>query len=648
MVSVSPFAEFRVACETVLRDVLGRLFPKVSVSVRLDSPPSPEFGELASSACFEIAKRTGKKPLDVARKVVEALDVATLPLVREVKAAGGGYVNFYADFAEFSRLTIESARALGEKYGYVKVERPVKIIVEHTSANPVHPIHIGGARNPMLGDAIARILKARGHEVFRHYYVDDVGRQTATLAYGYEKLGKPKLEGKPDHFLGVIYTITSCLIEVRRLKREIEKAREHSTAEEVAKLQRELDDWMSVAVDLEAKHPPLFNKLVEEISKDETPELKVAHLIREYEAGEEKAKTIIREISQLCLGGFKETLDKAGISFDSWDWESNFVWNSDVKKVLGRLEATPYVSKVGQVLEFDANKVAQDFNLKQTLGIREEYEIPSLTLLRADGTTLYTTRDIPYTIWKFQKAERVINVIGMEQPLAQLQLKLALCALGHVDYAKNLTHFAYNLVRLPGLRMESRKGRYITLDEVIDEAIKRAYEEVSKRSPHLSEEEKGKISNFVGIGALKYALVEVDPSKPVVFTWDRVLDFEKNSAPYIQYSHARAGSILRKAAREPKRADYALLKERIEHDIILMLARFPEVFIEAADNLKPNLIADFANALADKFNTFYNALPVLKAKPQKLSDARLALVEATKIVVSNALNLLGIEAPERM
>jgi len=648
LISVNPFAEFRVACENTLRDVLGRLFPDVSVSIRLDSPPSPEFGELASSVCFEIAKQIGKKPLVVARKVVETIDVSKVPLVQGVKAAGGGYVNFYADFAEFSRLTIESIRALSKEYGYVKVDKPAKIIVEHTSVNPIHPIHIGQARNPMLGDAIARILKARGHKVFRHYYIDDVGRQTAAIAYGYEKLGKPKPEGKPDHFIGVIYTITSCLIEVNRLKREIEKAREHSMMEEVSKLQRELDEWMSVAVDLEAKHSQLFNKLAEEIGKDENPELEVARLIRKYEAGEEKAKSLIREISQLCLGGFKETLSKAGISFDSWDWESDFVWNSDVRKVLSRLEATPYVFKVGTVLEFDADKVARDLNLKHVFGIREDYEIPSLTLLRADGTTLYTTRDIPYTLWKFQKAERVINVIGMEQPLAQLQLKLALCALGYVDYAKNLTHFAYNLVRLPGFRMESRKGRYITLDQVIDEAIQRAYEEVSKRSPHLSEEERKKISNFVGIGALKYALVEVDPNKPVVFTWDRVLDFEKNSAPYIQYSHARAGSILRKAAREPKSADYSLLRERIEHDIILMLARFPEVFIEAADNLKPNLIADFANALADKFNTFYNALPVLKAKPSELSDARLALVEATKIVLNNALNLLGIEAPEKM
>jgi arginyl-tRNA synthetase len=648
MVSVNPFAEFRVACETALQDVLSRLFPKVSVSVRLDLPPSPEFGELASSVCFEIAKQTGKKPLVVAKKVVEALDVSKFPLVQAVKAAGGGYVNFYANFAEFSRLTIESIRALGEEYGYVKVDKPENIIVEHTSANPLHPIHIGAARNPMLGDATARILKARGHKVFRHTYIDDVGRQTAVMAYGYEKLGKPKPEGKPDHFIGVIYTVTSCLIEVQRLQKEIEKTREQFNMEEVSRLQRELDDWMSVAVDLEAKHSQLFNKLAEQIRKDENPESKVASLIREYEAGEEHAKSLIREISQLCIKGFEETLSKAGISFDSWDWESDFVWNSDVKKVLSKLEATPYVFQAGQVLEFDADKVAQDFNLRQVFGIREDYEIPSLTLLRADGTTLYTTRDIAYTLWKFQKAERVINVIGREQLLPQLQLKLALCALGYIDYAKNLTHFAYNLVRLPGLRMESRKGRYITLDQVMDEAIRRAYEEVSKRSPHLSEEEKRKISNFVGIGALKYALVEVDPSKPVVFTWDRVLDFEKNSAPYIQYSHARAGCIMRKAARKPEKADYALLKEQIEHDIVLMLARFPEIFIEAADNLKPNLIADFANSLADKFNTFYNALPVLKAKPQKLSDARLALVEATKIVLSNALNLLGIKAPERM
>jgi arginyl-tRNA synthetase len=313
-----------------------------------------------------------------------------------------------------------------------------------------------------------------------------------------------------------------------------------------------------------------------------------------------------------------------------------------------KLRETPYVFKCGNVLEFDAEKAAKDLNLKPALGLKEDYEIPSLTLVRADGTTLYTTRDIAYSIWKLDKAEKVINVIGMEQSLAQLQLKLALYALGYGKKAENLVHFAYNLVTLPSYKMTSRKGRYITFDQVLEEAVERAYKEVSTRSPHLSEEKKREIAEFVGTGAVKYALIEVDPSKPVIFTWERVLNFERNSAPYIQYTHARACSIIRKATSPPKKPEYKLLKQPIEHEIILMISRFPETFIDAAENLKPNLIAEYANLLADKFNTFYNALPVLKAQPPELSDARLALVDATRIVLRNALGLIGVKAPQKM
>jgi arginyl-tRNA synthetase len=186
------------------------------------------------------------------------------------------------------------------------------------------------------------------------------------------------------------------------------------------------------------------------------------------------------------------------------------------------------------------------------------------------------------------------------------------------------------------------------LDETVDEAVRRAYDEVVKRSPGVSEDEKQRISSLVGIGAIKFALVQVDPSKPVVFTWDRVLDFEKNSAPYVQYSYARAGSILRKAERKAEKPDYGLLKKPVERDLILLLSRFADVFVDAAENFRPNLIADYVNVLADKFNTFYNALPVIKARPRRLSDARLVLVDATRTVICNALGLLGIEAPEKM
>jgi len=648
-VSVNPFGKLREECLGLLVEVLKEDFPDFQFSfLVLDLPPSMQFGELSSSVCFELAKMIRESPRVLAEKIASRIDVSASSLVERVEAAGGGYINFYADYANFSALTLESARRLDKEYGFVKTDMPKKVIVEHTSVNPVHPIHIGQARNPILGDALARILRARGHEVYTHYYIDDVGRQTAVIAYGYRKLGMPKPEGKPDHFIGVIYTITNCIIEIQRLKRQVEDAKKKADSEELRRLQRQLDDWMAVAVELQTKHRETFDRLLDEILKDENPEEEIGKLIRDYEAGKEEAKKLIRRVCEICLEGFRQTLSRAGIYFDSWDWESELTWTGKVQDVIARLERTPYVFYEGGVLEFDAEKIARDLDLKKIFGLKEDYEVPSLTLIRADGTTLYTTRDIAYSIEKFKKAEWVINVVGMEQSLPQLQIKLALCALGYVDYAKNLTHFAYNLVNLPGYKMSSRRGRYITFDEVMDEAIEKAYQEVSKRSPHLSEEEKRKISNLVGIGAVKYALVEVDPTKPVVFTWERVINFERNSAPYIQYSHARACSILRKAKKEIENPDYALLTHNLEKELILMLARWPEIFIDAAENLKPHIVAEFANALADKFNSFYNALPVIKAEPSELSEARLALTDAVRIVLRNSLNLIGIEAPQRM
>jgi arginyl-tRNA synthetase len=648
MVSVNPFKEFHVACESVLEDAIKRLYPDFSLpSILLEIPPNLEFGELAASVCFELAKHAKKKPRKIAEELVQTIDVNGFPMVESVEAAGAGYINFHVNSEKFSRLTLESARASDMEYGYVKTSDPQKILLEHTSVNPIHPIHIGQARNPMLGDAIARILTAHGHKVSRHYYVDDVGRQSAVIAYGYSKLGKPKPKGKPDRFIGAIYAVTSCIMEVQRLKKAVENAKKLEPTE-VSELQRKLDEWTSVAAEIEKRFPEVFGHLLDEVSGDSDPEEQVSRLIRGYEAGEEGAKQLLREVCQLCLEGFRETLRSVEISIDSWDWESDLIWSGDVNRALEKLKKTPYVFEEDGVLEFDAEKVAHDLDLKNALGVSDDHELTPLTLVRADGTTLYTTRDIAYHLWKFQRAERVVNVIGMEQTLPQLQLKLALSALGHVDYVTKLTHFAYSLVRLPGYRMSSRRGRYITLDEVMEGAAERAYAEVSKRSPNLSDKEKRQISEFVGKGAVKYALIAVDPTKPVVFTWDRVLDFEKNSAPYIQYSHARALSILRKASREPENADYSLLTDSMERDIVLTLARFPEVFVDAAENLRPNAIADYVNTLADKFNRFYTKLPVIKAESAGLSDARLALVDATRIVFRNALKLLGIEAPERM
>jgi len=651
-ISANPFGEFRSQCGTLLRSAVRQTFQEVMVPpIKVDLPPNPEYGELSSSFCFEMAKQLRISPLDVAKKIAKETEAqkSFFTLIEIVKAEKPGYVNFYADWAKLSSVTLTSARALDTDYGYVKTDKPEKVIVEHTSSNPTSPIHVGEARNSVLGDSLARILEARGHEVSRHYYIDDMGRQSAIIAYGYRMLGRPKPEGKPDHFIGSIYAVASCLLEIHRLKETIERLRsDQLREEEVLKAQRDLDDWIAVAADLKERFPNLFGRLLEEVSKEENPRLDVNLLLREYEAGKEEAKRLIREFSQLCLEGFEQTFARAGVSIDSWDWESSFVWSNEVAHSLDALKRTPYVFEDRGALEFDAERVAQTFDLKATFGVKETHEIPSLTLGRSDGTTLYATRDIAYSIWKFKRANRVINVIGMDQNLPQLQLKLALCALGLIEEAKRLIHFSYNLVSIPGYRMSGRRGRYVTFDEVMDEAVQRAYDEVSKRSPRLSEDSKRRISETVGVGAVKYVLVETDPMKPVVFTWDKVLDFERNSGPYIQYSYARACSILRKAGKETERADLALLKEPLERDLVLMVSRFPEIFIDVAENLKPHAIADFANALADKFNTFYAAFPVIKAETQELSEARLMLVDAVRITLRNALNLIGIEAPQSM
>ncbi len=646
--SQNPFAAFRRECENALVDALKRAFPATKImNPSLSKPPNIDFGQLSSSLCFELGKKLHQQPSVLANTLVKAIDTPSTSLVRRVSAANG-YVNFHLDFPKFSALTLVSIRQQGNKYGFSKTDNPLKIIIEHTSVNPLHPIHIGQARNPMIGDALARILKCRGHTVFRHYYIDDVGRQSSVVAYGYAKLGNPKPDEKADHFVGKIYTITSCIVEINRLKRELKHAKTTSTCDEKARINKEIDDWMSVAVELKEKYPSLFAELLSRISEDKNPEEEINKLNLAYEEGNLEAKKLIRNVSQLCLQGFKKTQKRVEILYDSWDWESEFVWNSQVAEALHQLKTSQFVYAEGDVLEFDAEKVAINMKLKARLGLKEDYEVPPLTLVRADGTTLYTTRDIAYTLWKFGKADKVINVIGMEQSLAQLQLKLSLYALGYEKYADNFVHFAYNLVTLPGYKMSSRRGRYITFDDVLNEAVERAYKEVSKRSPFLKEIEKRNIANFVGLGAVRYALVDVDASKPVIFTWDRVLNFETNSAPYIQYTHARACSILRKAERQPENPDFTLLKEKLEHELILVLASFPDAFIEATEYLKPNLIIDFTNSLVDKFNTFYNALPVIKAEPRELSDARIALTDAIRIVLHNALDLIGIVAPEKM
>ena len=650
MISTNPYRDLRSECENTLREALtiSKLKPPTP-QITLEPPPNPELGELSSTICFQLSKQLKKKPKELAKTITSKIDPSKLRLIESVETAGEGYINFHANYSTLSSLTIKSARKFPQTYGHVKTDQPLRIIVEHTSGNPAGPIHVGTARNSVIGDSLARLLKARGHEVETHFYIDDVGRQVAVAAYGYKTLGKPKPAEKTDHWIGLVYATTSCITEIQKLKRRIEELKsEPSLEEELKKTQRELDSWVAAAASLRDRTQKLFDTLLDEVKREEDPEETITRIMRLYEEGDAEVKELVRKVVNFSIDGFKETYNRFGISWDSWDWESDLVWSGAVSEAVNRLFKTPYAKESRGALSLDAEQTAQIMNLRETLGIPKEYTISPLVLTRSDGTTLYTTRDIAYSLRKLRNADKVINIIGVEQTLPQIQLRIAVSILASPERAKSLIHYGYELVDLPGYRMSTRRGIYVTLDEVLDESVRRAYEEVKRRSPMLREEEKKRIAESVGVGAVKYTLVSVDPLKKLTFTWDKVLNLEINSAPFVQYAYARACSILKRGERRPEKPDYSLFRDPLERGLVRMVAYFPEVFVNVCEDLKLGPMAEFVNDLAAKFNSFYAHLPVLRSKPRGLRDARLALVEAVRITMRNALGILGIEALERM
>jgi arginyl-tRNA synthetase len=466
-------------------------------------------------------------------------------------------------------------------------------------------------------------------------------------AYGWQLLGRPEPEGRAELWVGTIYAGVNVVNELTRLRGELKVAEESGRVMEIAEFQEEIENYETAAVELRKRYPKVYDTLEEKLPRIEDPATEIVKLNTAYENNEPQAVEDVRKVVGYCIEGFQTSLGEIGIRFESFDFESDLVWRKAAEEVLEELRATDYVILDEGALILDCDRIAVDMGLKERWGLNPEHEIPRLVLVRSDGTTLYTLRDMAYSIWKFGNVDRVINVIGGEQRLAQLQLRIALAAMDKLSMGDKQLHYAYELVYLPGVKMSGRLGRYVTLLEVVEKAVELAYEEVDKRTPHLSKEEKTAIAKMVGHGAVKYTMLSVDPMKTITFDWGKALNFETNSAPFIQYSHARACNILKKAEETPE-PDYSSLGERRERELLMSLARFPEVFEGAVEELKSGDITAYSNQLADQFNSFYAALPVLKAETQGLVGARLRLVDSVRIVLRNALSLLGIEAPERM
>jgi len=642
---VNPYAELIREVRMFL-DELGR---KLSVDLSNTSivRAQPKFGYL-SVPLHSIAREYSDFP-----KVVE--DVSREFEFRYLKPPEyvNGFLNFDIDPPKYAKMVIDTVLRYGENYG--KPEKPMegKYIVEHTSANPLHPLHVGHGRNAVLGDTLARLLRFCGCEVRTHFYLDDCGDQVAYATLGFSLVRDLVYERvrsglKPDHVIGIVYATTCTVGEIQKLTRELEELKDRDP-EKYREVVAQRDDLVAVIAELEQKDRELVLTLIDKLRSIKNIEEEVKKISRMYEEGVDEVRRIVREMVNLVIDGFKMTLNRLGISFDSWDWESDItVYSGKVYEVIRKLisKAGNYIEKIGNVIIFRADKYAQDLDLWSKLKLPRH--LPKVTLTRSDGTTLYITRDLTYAIWCFEKFNptKLIRVIAAEQQHPQAQIRTMLYAMGYVDWAERMIHYAYELVNIPGVKMSGRRGRYVTLDELIDEAKRRIMSMISGRFLDRSELEK--VAEAVAVGAIRYSLLSVSPTKPITFTWDKVLNLKQNSGPFIQYTYVRARSILEKAG------IVDVLKYTVpdvlgpeEIELVKYIGEVPEIITQAANDLRPDYIVEHVNKIALTFNSFYEKYPVIHAE-EPYRGFRIALVISVKKVLENIMNILGIPILERM
>jgi arginyl-tRNA synthetase len=372
----------------------------------------------------------------------------------------------------------------------------------------------------------------------------------------------------------------------------------------------------------------LYIKVNKEIKENPELQEKVFSLLEKFEKGERKIKKKFEKIVNIAIKGQMKILEEFGINFDKFDYESTYIKES--KKILNDFKKT-------KKLFMDEQK---RFVLNQEgYGLEGKMKSPMLVLARSNGTGLYPLRDIAYTLDKLKRCKDTYIVLGEDQKLYFEQLKVALKMLG--KRAPNVIHYSYVLIEEEGeiKKQSTRKGDVVLLEDFMKQAVEKASKEIKKRKT------KGDAKK-IGYGAVKYTIIKNDLNKNIIFNWDSALSFEGNSSPYLQYSYARASSIIKKAKYKSKKVVVYNLNEH-EIKLVKKLENFPVVVEEAYKHLNPSLIANYSFELAQIFNEFYHACKVLDAD-KKDKQERLALVESFRIVIKSSLSLLGIEVMDEM
>ncbi|TFG05412.1 MAG: arginine--tRNA ligase [Promethearchaeota archaeon] len=592
-------------------------------------------GDFETRVCFPLAKILRKSPNQVADMLVKEIDRNNLSYISKYEVAGGGYVNFFIDWKALNARCLEQIIELDDKYGALDIGGRQKAIVEHTSPNPTKPIHMGTMRCAVLGDITGRILKKAGYNVEIENYMDDLGRQVAVLTWGFKHLKDVAYEqeypdAKEDFKLGLLYT---------RASQEIEE------------------------------NPDLEKEIQEIIAK--------------LESGDQELSHLAEEIVKKALNGQLETAWRMNIYYDLLIWESDVISSGIFEESLEKLLQSKNVYKIQE----GEDKGCIVVNMGEFGEEYEKMEKPYKIIVRSNNVATYTGRDIGLHFWKMNLVEGkfkfrkwgiqpngkelwethkngeylehfghgkiAINVIGYEQKFPQQVVNHALKITGYENQYKNSHHLSFKWVWLPDQQAFSgRKGTWVGFeaDAALNKAVELALGEVRKRHEgEFSEEVMKEIAEIIGVGSVKYYLAKYSPEKKIVIDWKDVLNFEGESAPYIQYAYVRTRGIFRKHEGNLKNPDASLLIHPTEIRLIKMIARFPQFLQEVAINYNIHQIANFALELADRFNEFYHQVPVLKAETSELKASRLQLVQGVNILLKILLvDLLGIDVPDRM
>ncbi len=480
------------------------------------------------------------------------------------------------------------------------------IMVEFSSPNTNKPLHLGHIRNNLLGDSVSRLLKASGNNVIKTTLVNDRGVHICKSMLAWLKVGNgatPESTGiKGDHLVGDMYVAFNNIYK------------------------KEVDDLVAGGMD-------------EETAKKEAPCLREAHeMLQKWEAGDKEVRDLWARMNGWVLKGFDESYKALGITFDKVYYESQ-TYLLGKELVQKGLDMGVFVKDPDGSVWCDLTADGLDRKL----------------LIRSDGTSVYITQDLGTAERRFAEyhLDSHVYVVGNEQNYHFQVLKLILKKLGF-EWSDNIFHLSYGMVELPEGKMKSREGTVVDADDLLQKMYEeaRATSDESGKLADMSEEDKAKLYHMIGLGALKYFIIKVDPKKTMLFNPKESIDFNGNTGPFIQYTHARIRSILRKAAE--KGIEYSaspLPKVELsakEIRLIKLLNTFPARVAEGAQAYSPAVIANYAYDLAKEFNQYYHDTPILKEENEDVLKMRLVLIDTLSAVLRKAMGILGIELPERM